>query len=250
MNKGIKIEIASRILRDCKKNEIANICAVIFDFPGESLEDMQTTIDFLKERAGCIAAVSDQQFKLAEGSPIYKNYIKSKKTYWKESKKNKESRMVQCRLYLERIIGAVELACNARYNDLLLWHFYIASWEPLSEKKIMSYLHKKRFDKIFPLIPGRLKKIKNKVVFYPVNIRETDFINQILPPEEIILDRIEEKMVYFSDGYRSLKEILAELNGSFSEKYADRFILNKSVDFFKKTYKMNMVMNYARPLNT
>jgi len=248
MNKGISIHSASRILEASKRNKISNSCMIILNFPGETAQDIEKTIGFLKDHAGYIDRATYTQFILNRWEPIYKNYNKLRKKYQKESMKRKELDSLINRLNLEDTLGLAEPSSDNKYTKSLSWYFYNASWEPLSKSDIITSLRKKKFSKVFPLILGEFKRINNKTVFYPINIKQPRFINLIIPSKRVILDEIEEKVIYLSEGYHSIEEIFAELNNLSSEKYGKRYVINKCINLLEKVYKNDLGLGYKRSL--
>lgn len=245
MNKGIKIETASRILKTAKSIKIANLCSVIFNYPGETVEDLKKTVSFLKDHAPFITALKYQEFMLSRWAPIYKNYLSRKRAKPKKAQLDK----ILNKLYWESKLGLTGLSLEqgSRYNGLV-WHFYNSGWGILSVDEITSALKNKKFVNFSPLILGKFKKIDKRIFFYPQIIKLTDQIKLINCPERISLDRMEQQIVYLCDGSKPLDEILEEVKKIFIKRYSNSHILNKSINLLKRMSRMNLVLGFKRSL--
>jgi hypothetical protein len=70
MGKGTRIDDVSAALRHAQAAGIANLVFVMFGFPGETLAEIQATLDFLDAHAPLLAAVSKSRFLLLDGAPM------------------------------------------------------------------------------------------------------------------------------------------------------------------------------------
>jgi hypothetical protein len=70
MGKGTHIDDVSTVLRHAQAAGIANLAFVMFGFPGETLAELQATLDFLDAHAPALAAVSKSRFLLLDGAPM------------------------------------------------------------------------------------------------------------------------------------------------------------------------------------
>jgi radical SAM superfamily enzyme YgiQ (UPF0313 family) len=73
MNKGIEIDVASRILRDSHEAGMANFCFVMFGFPGEERKEAMETFRFLSKHRNYVDLISPNLFSISKGSPIERN---------------------------------------------------------------------------------------------------------------------------------------------------------------------------------
>jgi len=71
MNKQIDIENASEILENCHKNDIKCKISIMFNFPGETIDDVKKTINFIKKNKVFINKVEYGFFTLTKGSKVY-----------------------------------------------------------------------------------------------------------------------------------------------------------------------------------
>lgn len=73
INKGLNMEVVKRVLADCKEIGIKSNVTFIVDFPNETKEELQYTIDFIKEYTDLISFVQIHQFTLLENTPMFNN---------------------------------------------------------------------------------------------------------------------------------------------------------------------------------
>lgn len=75
MKKGISLAHAEKVLLSCKKNGIGVHLYLLTNFPGETAEDIEDTIFFLKDVSGFIIpehfSYTISEFQLLYGSPIF-----------------------------------------------------------------------------------------------------------------------------------------------------------------------------------
>jgi hypothetical protein len=247
MNKGININIASRVLKMAKKNKIANFCSVIYDFPGETCQDIKRTISFLKEHAKYISAACSQLFVLSPWAPIYKTYSKRKKGRVNRAMNYSQLQNILNRFELELRMGLAKI----KFVDcqlLLLWTLFDSSYEAFDNKDILRSLKKNYLPNFFPLIPGKVMKKDKLIKFFPLNISETRFFNKYLPSEEINIDKFEERIIYFSSGGISTLEIFNKLINIFSEEYSKKQIRDMYIIFLRKLYTKNFALGYNKQI--
>jgi hypothetical protein len=72
MQKGIKVQTGSRILKDSYHNKILNTALVIFGFPGEKKEDIEATFEFFEKNSSYITLVRPAPYLLNWGSFVVK----------------------------------------------------------------------------------------------------------------------------------------------------------------------------------
>ncbi len=71
MRKGTNIREVEAIIRNSYEVGITNVAFIMFGFPGETREEAEETVEFLKRNARYIERHAATQFYLAEGSPIW-----------------------------------------------------------------------------------------------------------------------------------------------------------------------------------
>ncbi len=70
MEKGVDIEVVSRVLRDSHRAGIKNVLFILFGFPTESESEAYDTLGFLLDHRDCIDGIHMETFYWAAGSPI------------------------------------------------------------------------------------------------------------------------------------------------------------------------------------
>jgi anaerobic magnesium-protoporphyrin IX monomethyl ester cyclase len=71
MRKGAELDVAARILHDCRRQGIRTAVMVFIGFPGESVAEAHATARFLQDNAAVIDAWGVGAFSLMEGAPAY-----------------------------------------------------------------------------------------------------------------------------------------------------------------------------------
>jgi len=71
MDKGMKIEVAERILDDCKALDLPVVLGWFVGFPGEKLEDHQATLEFLQRHHRTVVKADPLRFTLYRHSRVY-----------------------------------------------------------------------------------------------------------------------------------------------------------------------------------
>ncbi len=72
MNKGINIEYVPNILKNCHEIGISNLAGIIVNFPTETAEEINETIEFLKSVMQYVT-ISPGPFSLMKNSYVYRN---------------------------------------------------------------------------------------------------------------------------------------------------------------------------------
>ena len=73
LNKGVKVETYKRILKECAEIGIKNHITLIADYPNETEEELNGTINFIKDFSDEIFFVQISQFQLLENTLMYNN---------------------------------------------------------------------------------------------------------------------------------------------------------------------------------
>jgi hypothetical protein len=92
---------------------------------------------------------------------------------------------------------------------------------------------------------GEIKKINNESEFWPINIKETCFINKIIAKKYRTLSELEEKLFILSDGVLSIEEIIMTI---YNGKDQDRKKIGqeKSLKFFIDIFFNNYGLGFAK----
>lgn len=258
MSKGTKISNISQILRQTSKNKIANLCFIFFGFPGETKKEAQQTVEFLKNHADYIDNIMLGTFGLDPYSPIGKNPkkwgvdIKEDGSFsTKSGMSHKEANAFFSKVSIEFKMNSIKLTSDKLkyllpgYNYRTL-HFLISNYVLLSDTILWRYIKRGKLNKIFPIILGEIKKKGSRIALYPINIKETTFINQYHPGKEKVLGRLEEKIFILSDGTRSIEDIISAIYKDFKRRYRKKYIHKECTVFFQKVFSKNWALGFAK----
>lgn len=258
MRKGIKTSTAGHILEKASKNGITNLCFVLFGFPGETKQEAEQTVEFLKKHADYIDDIMHGPFTLESLSPIGKN-----PTMWgltikrngifstKSGMSRKTLKAFISHLGKELEFNTTKL-CSKKIKYLLpgfnrrMQHFINSSYKLYSSISALDCLAKGRLNSIFPIILGEIQKKNNKVMFYPINTAETISINHYYPEKEFILDKLDEKIFVLSEGRLSIEDIITTIYDDFKGEYRRKYIRKKCLDLFQKIFSRNLALGYAK----
>jgi len=258
MNKGTEESTIGKILKNSSNNKIANLCFLIFGFPGETEKEALQTIEFLKEHAAYIEDILFGFFGLSLNSPMGKRPEK-----WSVYIESDNSNLTKGWIIPEKVgtlwsrfikeieINSIRITSDKlRYLppglNLRMLHFLNSSYQLLLNSMLLEFLKEGRLDSIFPIVLGEVKKKRNKTIFYPINTKETVWINRNLAPKEIILDAIKEKIYILSDGTLSIESIILVIYDDFKMKYTKRYICMQCIKFFENMFSKNFALGFAK----
>jgi hypothetical protein len=257
MNKGTRICIAGEILKKSAKNKIANLCFIIFGFPGETKASAQKTVNFLTRHSEYIDICESQPFVLAEFSKLTDAVSGGRATINPANKgmMNDESALFY-KKFLKRV-STNSLRVNSRKLNYFFSQYHlncapvlsmmVSNFGLLTSATAREHLRKKRFKYIFPIIFGRTEKREHKVIFFPIDITETIFINKINPPRERTLDILEEKIFNLADGRLSVEDIIRILRADFKKRYKLKYLQERSLEFLLKVFSENTALGFQSP---
>jgi len=257
MAKGTRVSTLSQILKKSTDNKISNICLAFFGFPGETTEEAQQTVEFLKNHSDYMDNVGLQTFILSSFSKVAmdsKNIleIKDDGSYSvKRGKTLKESGMFYEEIVRAVLTGSINVTReDVRFVPSGFYHgilyALVARHGLMSKKTILKCLKKARLNNIFPIMLGEIKKKNNRNVLCPANSMKTSFINGFIPEKEKKIDKLEEKIFILSDGKSSIEEIIQAIYKDFKGKHSKRFVHKKCVDFFRGTFSKNWSVGFSK----
>ncbi|MFC1806894.1 B12-binding domain-containing radical SAM protein [Candidatus Omnitrophota bacterium] len=258
MNKGIRISIVKQVLKKSSENKIANLCFIFFGFPGETKKEAQQTVKFLKENADSIEDILYNIFYLNLNSPIGKNpekwgiNIKNENSFSAKSGMScNESRTFLTRFKAECEANSIKIASNKLIYALhghkrRMLRFLNSSYQLYSNMFLLKRIKKGELNNIFPIILGEIKTKDSRTIFYPINIKETDFINQLRPEKGRILNRLEEKIFILSDGMLSIENIVSTVYAEFKSEHEKEYVCKKCTDFLHEVFLKNWALGFAK----
>jgi radical SAM superfamily enzyme YgiQ (UPF0313 family) len=258
MNKGTTLFTMRHILIKSSRNAIANLCFILFGFPGETKGEAQQTIEFLKKHAAYIDDIQSSEFIFEPYSPVGKNpgkwgiRCRADGTYSTQSGMNVEDRgALYAQFDTEFQINSIKVTSDKLkfmlpgYNRRMM-HFLNSSYRLLPKAALLDCLKKGKLNSIFPIILGEMKKGGNKNILLPINSAETVFINQYFPEKGKVLGGLEEKIFVLCDGTLSIDDICSALYRDFKKMYGKKHIYKKCIDFLRKASSGNWGLFFAR----
>jgi radical SAM superfamily enzyme YgiQ (UPF0313 family) len=235
MNKGIKVENASRILRDAHEIGMLNFCFIMLGFPGEEKEEALETFNFLNKHRNYLDLIALNLFTLSETSPIGRNperwgVVIDNSRYGYHVKKGLQPYEVE--ELANEMYKKVSLMVSDRFIDwwqcgvlpdpywrYLLFVFY--SMGLLSRDYVkMNVKERSVWDRLYPVFTGHLTNLDSKVA--------AQSFWEKTPSEYILLDDFEHSFCLMADGTRSLNRILEECKragGLEDEKHVSEKLL-------------------------
>lgn len=259
MNKGLRATSVGRILKESSKNKIANLCFIMFGFPGETRKEAQQTINFLKRHSVHINLITPTPFFLDKYSPLQENYQKWKTNTPKHSANSvfewigqEASQGIYSKFtFASKKLGqTIVMSKTFRYfpesfQERMLC-FLISSYGLLSNKLILSRIQKGKLDSIFPIVLGRVKRRRTVAAYQPIYANDPLFINDLYPKKEVSLSRVEEEILNLSSGTLSISDIILILYNQFKGKYKKEYIEQTLINFFSKVFSKNWCIGFSK----
>ncbi len=249
MAKGTDVLTVEHILRKSSKNNISNVCFVLFGFPGEFVKDARKTVEFLRKNADYIDEILYGYFMLEPYSPIGKNPAKwgllvgkDGSCFVKRQRGCKDVKNFYKKFGTDLEINSIRVTTD-KLKYLLpglnrrMLHFLNSSYRLMSNEEAKKLIRRKKLSRIFPIILGEIKK-NGENILYPVNIKETTFVNRHYPEKERSLEYFEEKVYSLSDGLLSIEEIILSMQKKF-KGYREDYIRQRVAAFFYEIFSKN-----------
>lgn len=262
MNKGIRISCVPKILRQASRHNIVNICMGFFGFPGESKEEAEKTVAFLRRNAKYIDIAELQVFILSSFSAIASNSHKwglkvgSKGTYSVQSGMDfKEARSFLNILMAKVDVSTLELSSGElrlisdRRSGYCRYILSALSRRLgiMTHQKVRKLISENKTHRVYPLIPGTIGNQNRKIIFSPVRVNESIFINNRYPYKEMSLTAFERAIISFSDGTLSLEDIMSKVYERFGRGNKKFYIYKKCRKFFHEIFSKELGIAFRRP---
>lgn len=113
MNKGTKVSVAEKVLKLTAQYGIKNHVYLMFGYPGETKEDREMTIEFMKRNREVISSYSVSLFQPIPGTVVYEELLKEVK-----EEENVYEKMIQL-IYKDEFYYEEIYADISRLNDVL-----------------------------------------------------------------------------------------------------------------------------------
>jgi radical SAM superfamily enzyme YgiQ (UPF0313 family) len=216
MNKGIKVETASRLLKDSHEVGMLNFCFIMLGFPGEERDEAMETFKFLNRHRKYVDLIALNLFTLSETSPIGRDPDKwgvviDNSRYGYHVKKGLQPNEVE--ELAREMYKRVPLMVSDRFIDWWQWGvlpdpywryllFIFHSRGLLDEGYVKSIIAERRsWRNLFPVFVGHLMECNSKKIVTVPFLEST-------PSSHTVLDDFEHTFCLLADGSRSLSMIL------------------------------------------
>jgi hypothetical protein len=253
MNKGIKVENASRILSDAHEIGMLNFCFVMLGFPGEEKEEAMETFKFLNKHRNYVDLIALNLFTLSETSPIGRSperwgVVIDNSRYGYHVKRGLQPYEVED--LANEMYKRVPLMVSDRFMNWWRWGvlpdpywryllFIFHSRGSLDEGYVKSIIAERQsWRNLFPVFVGHLMEWNSKKIVTVPFLEGT-------PSSHTVLDDFEHTFCLLADGSRSLSMILesykkAENHGSEDDiarkmlKFTESLMENHLIVFFQQ----------------
>jgi radical SAM superfamily enzyme YgiQ (UPF0313 family) len=219
MNKGIRTEIMSRILRDSWEAGMANFCFVMLGFPGEERKDAIETFTFLKKHRDYVDLIAPNVFSLSETSPIGRDpgrwgVVIDDSKYGYHVERGLQPYEVEG--LASEMYKQVQSMVSDRFMEWWRWGvlpdpywrnllFIFHSKSLLDCGHVAGIIHERgNWPSLFPVFTGRLRDWNSKKIATSALWGET-------PSDGIVLDDLGHAFCSLADGNNSLDGILESL---------------------------------------
>jgi radical SAM superfamily enzyme YgiQ (UPF0313 family) len=264
MQKGTQVSTMGRILEKSSKNKMLNLCMVFFGFPGETREEAQDTVRFLKDHSRRIDFLDLQTFHPTPFSSVARHPRRWGVKMEKDGRYSSKSGMTPeetGRFYaeiMERVQwNSLKLTSNKiRHYHLISLYYQLlpailfSRLGVLSSRAALRRLARESLAHIHPLILGEMKEENGQSAFYPWNVKESYLINKIHPPRTQRLGPLEREAGVLSDGEFSIEEVIRSLSRTLTGIYPRKEIRRKCLDFYTRGFSGNWVWGLKKSTRT
>lgn len=261
MNKNYSMKDADRIIKQMHESGICVTANFMFGFPGETEEDFNKTLDFIKRNAKFLDRVypSRTYFALEEFSYVYDHHeefhIKSGYSghlYWEsiDGLNTYPVRMDRCRRFCELAIGlGIEVGSGVQTSVLQDEWFNLANYYEIKEgysKAVEYFLEYHKMDPYNNLVNNKISlyndRIKSGEFEVPWDIKErlTNSMENIINPHIPHKDMLDAVKLENSFSKALLRSKIRNLNNLIkTEEYNEK---NKEL-FYSEVNKLIVIMN-------
>lgn len=261
MKKGVKVGDAGAILKLFSRNDIINVCMAFFGFPGETLEDAEESLAFMRAHSEYIDFLELQVFQLdplfsriAQHPEKWGVVIDADGGYSTRSGMTRE----EATAFHKKVLAKINMNAINVMNDALQFLkgpetrfppsiFAFLRKSAVSGPDAMARIQSHEDTGIWPIIVGDVNNENGKIAFRPININETPYVNTVLSRKTLILDEITETITNLSDGRRSVSQIIDTLGEKFEEKYEKAELRDRCIEFLAGMFSNNRAIAIDTP---
>ena len=219
MAKGTTVARASSVLRRAAEAGIANLCFVLFGFPGESAEDAEETFGFLREHRAWISLVAVASLDVLPGAPLGRDperwgmQVADDGTWTAaegvelETAKTLVTRLQSEQQFDPRRFSDEPVRSVAKINASRVLYGLLRSHR-LSAPRLPGVAAADRGPEgVVPVVLGEVRQTDAGMEWHPVAWGETPLINLRAPRPPRLVDAEESAAFRLADGTRSLEEV-------------------------------------------
>lgn len=258
MKKGTAVPAVEAILYASARAGIANLCFIMFGFPGETEEEAERTVVFLQRNADVIDHVLAGTFCLQSRSPLAR-ILDGQLRGATAGGENRKPLPVPANefTFFERFskrqdVGAIEVTNPVlRYvmpgHPARMLHFLKASRQLRPAAGPPEELAAGEPGTIFPLLPGEANDLAGTPALYSPDLGRTLICNRLHPPGPVLLSREEHRFYGLADGTRSL-DAIARIIGAESDSGENQHeVQTRCMHFFIGLVQQRRALAFAKP---
>lgn len=256
MVKGTTKETIQQILEKTSRNHMANLCFIMCGFPSETREDFHETMAFLMENDSHIDRVMSSVFEFEEQAPVGKYPEKwgvvvhgdgtiSTKTGMGRDEvqgvhENAFDRYIRFLEGKKRFSKYLVSGYDAGHIVRMIIFFIYSHLLPKEE--IAGFHENAGYAKIFPVLPGSVKREDKENIFFPVDTKRSLLDNFMEPEEGRPVDEWETALFELADGTLSVAEIIHILKEKGLASSNGASVNEKAVAFLKEIFSKDWGM--------
>ncbi len=260
MNKGISLETARRILQISSKRVIANLCFLIFGFPGETRDEAEKSIAFLNENAAYIDCVLSANYVISSGSPVDRRPEK-----WGVVKKENGKFSVNRGMQTDEAAKfRNDFRANCDFGHLMtnrdrfgnfapgiftarMLSFLLAAHERLDLPVIEQRMSGGCLDEIYPLMLGEIQWETQGPVLRRLDASRTMVINKVYWKKRRKLSRVEAACFEAAGGSISMAEVMEILCRDAENTESADSRRRTGLAFFREMFQSRQCLGFGKP---
>ena len=220
MRKGTRVSTASEVLRMSAEAGVANGCFIMFGFPGETEDDANETLGFLREHRRFITRTMIDVLNVRPGSPLGREperwgirevapggeFVADKGVGLERAMALKQKLAVQ-EAFDPDLYSSEPVKSVAKTNASRVLYGLLRSHRMMPPGVTAAEAAADRLTEVFPLVLGEIHDSDGGSEWRPIAVGETPMVNLRAPRARRRLDDDELDAYRLADGTRSLAAI-------------------------------------------
>jgi anaerobic magnesium-protoporphyrin IX monomethyl ester cyclase len=220
MDKGTTVSTGSEVLRVAAEAGIANLCFVLFGFPGETEAEANETIEFIRANRDHIARTIVNTMAIRADSPVGRDprrwgvvdYAPDGSFHVESGVAPEKAGAIMTSLRSQESFdpsrfSGERVASIAKVNVSRIVYGMLRSHGLMDPETLAAAVTGGRDGEVFPLVMGEVERDREPPEWRPVAVRETPIVHLRTPPPPRSLAPAELAAFTLADGTRSLAEI-------------------------------------------